>query len=307
MKYEELIKIYNKDEEISKGGRNRKLQLERVKKHFEISITGKGKGTNYEIIRKYSPEEVEENYIKDTYLELIKGIICNALYENGKVIEMTNRELLIFFGFLKNEFFTTVNNYDIMGEVYSDMCDEEFGELSIFLDVAKDSSKKIMRDCLIRLHKERLIDMQERYVLCKYTDKGKFIQSHCTDEERGLVVASSEHYALKEVGANSKEDLNFYTRGKFYKLVKEYLKENTKYDFYFIKYNISPNVEGLYKFTKDSRIKLNVKNIDRLLINKSGIETSRLKNFIDNLVNIEFCSSVDYDVKDYKKSTESRD
>lgn len=311
MKFNELLERYNElleeKETPIKTGKGKALQLERIKKYFELDITGTGKGTNYTITKEYTPEEIEFNMLKDCYKDIIKGIIAGKLLSKDSTIIMTNGELLVFLGFIKEDFMYTKRNIDHVEEACkADMF--ETVEIDCFIDYTYMILKKTMNEILRQLVKANEIMITDIYVLCKYNeDKSGFSQKELDSKNKedeillGYIMQAKKYALYKtcydvSVTALNKKSYNEYVNDKINEL------SNGKYDFYFVRKCISRNRPALKKREAKAMELINSKTVERLKANEMIEQLTYSDLFIDELIDYsKEVSTIADRIREYKE------
>lgn len=277
MDYKSLCALIN--EVPQTGGRNRKLQMERIKRQYEITQNGR----NYEIIREYTPEEIKQidtiskysDYIKDSliyYLSLVDNYaetityydiyeitkMVNAKYHKGK---SNLNQSKFFYETVK---FTAPSN---------DMLEIDSGDIILsdlfnFFYISKNLLKRNVLNAVESMKKKGLIDYYETFVLYKeVTINGVTSTVHyeCNEKDKTKIM-DIKALGRESVGINSPQAVHYLPREKrdeYYRFVLDKIEEEFGYTGYTDAIHFMLSKEALrieLKYNKSLQININVQN-----------------------------------------------
>lgn len=277
MDYKSLCALINETPQT--GGRNRKLQMERIKRQYDIIQNGR----NYEVIREYTPEEIKQidtiskysDYIKDSliyYLSLVDNYtetityydiyeitkMVNAKYHKGK----SNLNQGKFF-YETNKF--TAPSNDMLEINGSDII---LSDLFNFFSISKNLLKRNVLNAVESMKKKGLIDYYETYVLYKeVTINGVTSTVHyeCNEKDKTKIM-DIKALGRELVGVNSPQAVHYLTREKrdeYYRFVLDKIEEEFGYTAYTDAIHFMLSKEALrleLKYNKSLQININVQN-----------------------------------------------
>ena len=306
MDYKSLCALIN--EVPQTGGRNRKLQLERIKRQYEITQSGR----NYEVIREYTPEEIKQidtiskysDYIKDSliyYLSLVDGYsetityydiyeltkMVNAKYHKGKT-NLNNGKF-----FYETTKFTAPSN-DILELSGSDVI---LSDLFNFFSISKNLLKRNVLNAAWSMKKKGLIDFYETYVLYREEigfDGESYTAQYVCNEKDKTRIMDIKALGRELVGAESPQAVHWLPRDKrdeYYKFVLDKIEEEFGYTAYTDAIHFMLSKEALrieLKYNKSLQININVQN--------QLLDSAEMHKYIRQALNEQF-------VEEYIKRT----
>jgi hypothetical protein len=253
--------------------------MERIKRQYEITQNGR----NYEIVRKYTPEEIKQidtiskysDYIKDSliyYLSLVDNYtetityydiyeitkMVNAKYHKGK---SNLNQGKFFYETVK---FTAPSN-DML-EINSN--DIILSDLFNFFSISKNLLKRNVLNAVESMKKKGLIDYYETFVLYKeviINGVSTTVKYECNEKDKTKIM-DIKALGRELVGVSSPQAVHYLSREKrdeYYRFELDKIEEEFGYTAYTDAIHFMLSKEALrieLKYNKSLQINTNVQN-----------------------------------------------
>lgn len=278
MDYKSLCSLIN--EAPQTGGRNRKLQMERIKRQYDIIQNGR----NYEVIREYTPEEIKQidtiskysDYIKDSliyYLSLVddykETITFYDIYEITKMVNVKYHKgksnLNNDKWFYETHKFTAPPN-ELLGINGTDII---ISDLFNFFSISKNLLKRNVLNAVESMKKKGLVDYYETFVLYREEigfDGEPFTAHYICNEKDKTRIMDIKALGRESVGISNPQAVHYLPpekRDEYYRFVLDKIEEEFGYTAYTDAIHFMLSKEALrieLKYNKSLQININVQN-----------------------------------------------
>lgn len=281
MNYKQLCE-YLGEPPIEGGGRNRQLHIERLGQFYEIQKVGRG---DYNIVRKYSPEEVKtleaiskySDYISDSlvyYLSNVDGysetITYYDMYEITKMVNSNYHKGKSNLNF--GRFWIETQKFNSPKDEVLDIESDDVitSNLFSFFRISKNMLKKNIKNAVESMRKKKLIEYYETYVLYRQVQKDgvTYMESHTCNEKEASAMLDIFALGRELVGAKDVQQLYYILLDKskattYYDFVAEQIQQQFGYDMYTEAIHFILSKEALrieLKYNKSLQININVQN-----------------------------------------------
>ena len=217
------------------------------------------------------------------FIELIVLRYLSKKYDDNEVI-FSRRKLWLLLGMI-NENYRKIKKANLIALSGGELITSE--DIDSFYLRCNSKLNKILTTALTNLSKRKLVDFEERTVICKLKN-GYHTHEVATKEEREKII-SLEYDILQEFGCEDTGEIVYKKLAKkYYERVSEIVKSKYKWEYYYKAYSIV----------------FNHKNIERSIprLEKSLDEAIReLNNQIVNALNKEANTTYNREVKKYNE------
>lgn len=227
--YQELCQELNL--EPKKSGRNRDLQIEKLKEQYDIEklLDQRGK---YIIKRELT--EDEKQYIQDSknYSTYITNLLLNLFaQDHNSTCTFTIRELRERTGMVNGEYFPVkYHKHEIKITYPSTYSGNINSTKQEWIGISDKMDEAILNYSLSKLKKKGLIEYYTTYkfynIVAKDNDKVVFNPPHILTDDELSDFLQVQAEALEELGLKSKQELHFCSEGQramYYGKMNQYI------------------------------------------------------------------------------------
>ena len=246
--YQELCNAMG--EEVAQGGRNKKLQQERIK---QLCSFTKPSGQRYQITKIYDDNRIAFNQAKTDLTNYLVCLIINWLIaenEKGNTEPIkTYRELLEDFCLVNSDYYKQRNNKRELAQALDLPQNYEISdriiEIARWYDASGDVFSGVIERAIKQLRSRSLAEVWHTYRLYQSVSIGEitvWAEHECTADEIKQIDAIKNE-TKKELGVETDSQLyvNRTTHDKYNRLVRAKIKDRMGYDGYSRAYRFLSN------------------------------------------------------------------
>lgn len=214
-----------------------------LSRFMKLQKIARGKHLLLEIYKEPLPVQNRKSagnssvYLK--YIELIIMKYLSQKYGTQEVI-FSRRKLWLLLGMI-NKKYRRISNESLL-ELKDDIITVE--DIDSFYIRANNRLNRILNTALNNLNKRKLIDFEERTIICK-REGSRYYHVIASKEEREKII-SLEYDILREFGCENISEIIYRKySSRYFKRITEIIKEKYQWDYYYKAYSIVFNHKNI--------------------------------------------------------------